>query len=84
MARVRRHADLGSREARRRLKVRAEPYWLVIERGMSLGYRKSAEGGAWIVRRYDTARRRHMEGRLGTVDDFRDADGADVLDFAQA
>jgi hypothetical protein len=46
---VRRHADLGSREARRRLTVRSEPYWLVIERGLSLGYRKSNEGGAWIV-----------------------------------
>ena len=84
MARVRRHADLGTREARRRLRVRAEPYWLVIERGLSLGYRKSAEGGAWIVRRYDAGRRRHMEGRLGTADDFRDADGSDVLDFGQA
>jgi integrase len=84
MARVRQHANLGSREARRRLKVRAEPYWLVIERGLSLGYRKSAEGGAWIVRRYEAGRRRHLEGRLGTADDFREADGVDVLDFGQA
>ena len=84
MARVRRHADLGTREARRRLKARAEPYWLVIERGLSLGYRKSPEGGAWIVRRYVPGRRRHVEGRLGTADDYRDADGADVLDFGQA
>jgi hypothetical protein len=57
----------------------------VIERGLSLGYRKSAkEGGAWIVRRYDPGRRRHVESRLGTADDFREADGADVLDFGQA
>src|SRR5690242_13384547 len=84
MARVRRHADLGSREARRRLKARPEPYWLVIERGLSLGYRKTAEGGAWVVRRYDAGRRRHAEGRLATADDYRDADGAEVLDFGQA
>lgn len=85
MGRVRQHAKLDSREARRRLKARAEPYWLVIERGLSLGYRKSEkEGGAWIVRRYDAGRRRHLESRLGTADDFRDADGANVLDFAQA
>jgi integrase len=75
---------LGSREARRRLKSRAEPYWLVLERGLSLGYRKSAEGGAWLVRRYDAARRRHVEERTGTADDHRDADGAEVLDFGQA
>lgn len=85
MGRVRQHAKLDSREARRRLRARAEPYWLVIERGLSLGYRKSEkEGGAWIVRRYDKGRRRHMESRLGTADDFRDPDGADVLDFGQA
>jgi integrase len=84
MARVRRHAELGSREARRRLTARPEPYWLVIERGLSLGYRKSAEGGAWIVRRYDERRRRHVESRLGTADDYRDADGAEVLDFGHA
>lgn len=84
MARVRRHQDLGSREARRRLKTRREPYWLVIERGLSLGYRKSREGGAWIVRRYDAARRRHIESRISTADDHRDADGAEVLDFGQA
>jgi integrase len=84
MARVRRHADLGSREARRRLKARAEPYWLVLERGLSLGYRKSAEGGTWVVRRYDPTRRRHVEERTGTADDHRDADGAEVFDFGQA
>lgn len=84
MARIRRHADLGTREARRRLRARKEPYWLVIEKGLSLGYRKSSEGGTWAVRRYDPGRRRHFEARLGTADDHRDADGADVLDFAQA
>lgn len=84
MARVRRNTNLGSREARRRLMARAEPYWLVIERGLSLGYRKTIEGGAWLVRRYDGARRRHIESRMGTADDFRESDGADVLDFAQA
>jgi integrase len=55
-----------------------------IDRGLSLGYRKSAEGGAWIMRRYEAARREHKETRIGTADDSRDADGADVLDFGQA
>jgi integrase len=64
--------------------VRAEPYWLVLERGLSLGYRKSEEGGAWLVRRYDSARQRHLENRIGTADDYRDADGSEVIDFAQA
>lgn len=84
MARVKRNADLGTREARRRLKVHSEPYWLVLERGLSLGYRKSAEGGAWIVRRYEPSRRRHVEHRLTNADDHRDADGTEVLSFGQA
>jgi len=84
MARIRRGAELGTREARRRLRARSEPYWMPIDRGLSLGYRKSTEGGAWVMRRYDAARRRHAEARLGTADDNRDADGVDALDFGQA
>ena len=84
MARIRRGAEFGTREARRRLRARPEPYWMPIDRGLSLGYRKSAEGGAWIMRRYEAARREHKETRIGTADDSRDADGADVLDFGQA
>jgi integrase len=84
MARIRRGAEFGTREARRRLRARPEPYWMPIDRGLSLGYRKSAEGGAWIMRRYDAERREHKEARIGTADDSRDADGADVLDFGQA
>jgi integrase len=55
-----------------------------IDRGLSLGYRKSSEGGTWIMRRYNPERRRHAESRLGTADDNRDADGVDALDFGQA
>src|SRR5579862_3158072 len=84
MARVRRSSDLGSKDARRRLKARREPYFHMIERGLALGYRKSSEGGSWIVRRYDPNRRRHSEERVGTADDHRDADGIEVLDFSQA
>lgn len=84
MARIRRGAEFGTREARRRLRARPEPYWMPIDRGLSLGYRKSAEGGAWVMRRYDAERREHKEARIGTADDNRNADGADALDFGQA
>jgi integrase len=84
MARIRRSGDLGSRDAREGLRARSEPYFLVVERGLSLGYRKSREGGSWLVRRYDADLRRHAEARLGTADDSRDADGHEVLSFAQA
>lgn len=92
MARVKQSADLRSRDSRKRQKARSEPYWFGIERGLSLGYRKTREGGAWIIRRYDPdydpgqGRRkgRHFEERIGTADDHRDADGSEVLDFSQA
>jgi integrase len=93
MARVRRHADFDTREARRGLRARGEPYWMVIESGLSLGYRKTAEGGAWIVKRnivmppdaeHPKPWRRRPERPLGIADDYRDADGAEVLDFKQA
>src|SRR5476651_792057 len=89
MARIRRGAEFGTREARRRLRARPEPYWMPIDRGLSLGYRKSAEGGAWVMRRYlasvDLKRGgRHAESRIGTADDSRDPDGEEVLDFGQA
>jgi integrase len=84
MAQIRRNGDLGSRDARHGLRTRREPYFMVIERGLSLGYRKTAESGSWLVRQYDPALRRHTEARLGTSDDSRDADGREVLSFAQA
>jgi len=84
MARLRRDMDLGTREARRRLPSRPEPYFLILERGLSLGYRKSAEGGAWMVRRFSERLRRHFEKRIATADDLREADGVEVMTFAQA
>ena len=89
MARIRRGAEFATREARRRLRARPEPYWMPIDRGLALGYRKTAEGGTWVMRRYVTSAKakrgwRHVETRLRTSDDSRDADGAEVLDFGQA
>lgn len=44
-------------------------------------------GGAWIVRRARPAtlgKARYVEHALAPADDYRDADGAEVLSFAQA
>lgn len=84
VARVKRSNELASIESRRRLRARAEPYFLTIERGLSLGYRKSSSGGAWLIRRYDPTTRKNAESRLANADDNREADGVEVLTFAQA
>lgn len=87
MARIRKSATLDSREARTALRARQEPYWHRIEQGLFLGYRKSKAGGRWIVRRYRRnaalGQTRYFEKALALADDHRDADGTEVLDFAQ-
>ena len=88
MARIRKSANLGTREARSALRARQEPYWHRIEQGLFLGYRKTKAGGRWIVRRYRAAaargESRYIEKALALADDHRKADGAEVLDFGQA
>src|SRR6185437_10053734 len=67
--------------------MRAEPYWHRVEPGLFLGYRKSRDGGAWLVRRAQSAaigKARYFERSLALADDHRDADGGEVLTFAQA
>ena len=46
-------ARLLSKTARAGLKPGRKPYYRLIERGVSLGYRKPKSGpGTWVVRRY--------------------------------
>lgn len=93
MARIRRNANLSTREARRELQARPEPYFMVLEPGLLLGYRKSREGGKWLVSRllkmppdpkHKAPWHTRRERPAGLADDFRDADGTEVLTFAQA
>ena len=82
MARSRRSSGLESRDARRKLKKANEPYWVAIDGAVALGYRKGEKAGTWHVRlRLEGAYRRVA---LGIADDFRDADGRQVLDYWQA
>lgn len=93
MARIKRNANLSTREARRDLLARPEPYFMVLEPGLLLGYRKTREGGKWLVSRllkmppdakHANPWHTRREHPIGLADDFRDADGAEVMTFAQA
>jgi integrase len=71
--------------------VRHKPYFRLIEPGLHLGYRKLPSGpGTWIKRqyvekgRYTTENLRAADGTLILADDYEDADGARILNFAQA
>src|SRR5262245_15261546 len=85
MARALRDANLGSREARTRLKVRGRPYWRLIEPGLHLGYRRLAgRPGSWCVRRYVGSQGYTVAALKGVADDYTDGDGNTVFSFAQA
>lgn len=82
MGRSVKDSKLDSREARRKLPTRHEPYWRLIHEGMHLGYRKGPRGGAWIARQFYQGK--YQKKALGTADDVSDADGVDILSYRQA
>jgi integrase len=91
MPRKVRDAQLETRTARSRLKVRHKPYYRLIEQGLHLGYRKLGSGpGTWVARRYigvgnyRTENLRTIDGAIVLADDFDEADGKRILNFAQA
>ena len=85
MAKTKQDAQLKDRTARAKLKTQREPYWMVLEKGRSLGYRKGKKGGEWFARYYDPLLKPSKIYRpLGSADDYNDPDGAMVLSFTQA
>ncbi len=82
MPRIARDARIETRDARTRLKVRKEPYWRQIHFGLSVGYYRGAHAAAWVVRRRVDSR--YAFETLGAADDHQDANGLDVLSYAQA
>jgi len=84
MARTVRDSKLDSREARRKLEIRGKPHYRLIEPGVHLGYRRLRGGaGRWVVRQY-VGDQSYVVETIATADDYSDADGVAVLNFAQA
>jgi hypothetical protein len=52
MARTVRDAKLESPTARAKVKVSGVPHWRALDHGLHLGYRKSKNGGRWVMRVY--------------------------------
>lgn len=85
MPRSARSTKLDTRSARAKLPRRREPYWAALAPGHALGFRVGRQGGTWIARLYvagaDPATRFQA---LGAADDTLEANGTEVLTFAQA
>lgn len=82
MGRKVKDTSLDTREARRKLKQRHEPYWRLIDGGLHLGYRKGPRGGVWIARVFRGGH--YLKESIASADDILDANGLNVLDFGQA
>jgi len=79
-------ADLQSKTARKRLKVRTSPYFSNIGSGRALGYRKQSAGhaGKWIFRHTNELTGTYAKETIGTADDLTAANGSDILSYTQA
>lgn len=86
MARSVRNAKIDTRTSRLKLQHRVNPYWTPLGPGQALGYyRPEGKGsGTWIARYLDPGTRKQVRMKLGTADDFSEAEGSMVLTFDQA
>lgn len=85
MARSKRSTKLDSRSARLALPVEVR-HLDPIQPGRYIIYQrpKSKAAGSWLARWFDLTTKKQRQARLGTADDYADADGIDVLTYSQA
>ena len=84
MPRSARDSKLEARSNRAKLPV-GQRFWKTIDRGLAVGYRRTAEGyGVWLVRCKTAASDAYQYRTIGRADDSQDANGSDVLTFSQA
>jgi integrase len=83
---------IDNRTNRLKLEVRQKPYDFTNagEPGIAVGYRRTKDGGNWVLRKADASIRYagNKTGawtkNIGTADDYAEADGTHVLTFHQA
>lgn len=86
--------NLETKTSRSRLEAQKKPYWLRLNAGLALGYRRTASGsGTWSIRRSDgisgTKRKQgkrpsNIIKRLAVADDIAAANGKDIMSFSEA
>ncbi len=77
-----RSAELETRSARLRLKVRRKPYALQVAPGLHLLYRRNKKAGTWAVKA-KSGKGRYWTDAFAHADDF-EASGGAIKDFWQA
>ena len=74
---------IETKTARSKLLVSKNPVFVRLGQGVSIGYRRNAAAGVWIVRLAD-GKRGKIEKRVALADDQAPADGRNIMDFQQA
>jgi integrase len=73
-------SKLGNRTARLRLPIKKKPYFVKIDRGLSLGYRRNEASGTWVMR--VTKDGNDWTQAVGKADDHETGPG--VLTYGEA
>lgn len=74
---------LETRSSRLKLPLAKKPIFVRVAPGVSLGYRRTATDGSWVVRVAD-GRSGAWTKRIGSADDLTDTNGDSVLTFWEA
>ncbi len=85
MARIVRDTKLETREARKGLPRKKEPYWRSIYQGAHIGYYKGNKSSSWVARyRHEGDKGGYKKKTLGKTDDYQDSDGVNILNYREA
>jgi integrase len=74
--------NLKTPHGRRSIPIDPKPYWQTLQRGLSLGYARSDNGGSWFVRKFKHGTK-YTQVKLGDADDAA-AVGHNLLSYKDA
>ena len=83
MAQSTRAPKLENRANRLKLPIAKKPVFVRVAPGISLGYRRNATSGTWVVR-VASGNGSAWTKRVGTADDYDESDAIAILTFWQA
>jgi integrase len=78
--------SLNTREQRKKLQPRDDPYYQPVEKGISIGYRKGVLHSTWSLRRFIKSQEPGKHGKyvkrdIGQADDLAPADGISFFTY---
>ncbi len=76
---MQRTVRLDTREQRKHLPARHDPYYVDVAKGVAIGYRKGVTAASWSMRRYNGSKYHKRE--IGQADDDAPADGIRVFSY---